>query len=140
MLPTEFPVPTLFARIGPRLPQKPWSLALALSLNATRQLGKLPDDVSFMAGRSVAICVQDLGATATITLQPNGRFAPSTGTADVRFTAQLADLVRIIRRQEDPDTLFFQRRLLIEGDTELGLTLKNLLDSIELPAWLMTHS
>jgi predicted lipid carrier protein YhbT len=27
--------------------------------------------------------------------------------------------------------LFFQRRLVIEGDTELGLRLKNLLDSVE---------
>ena len=34
-------------------------------------------------------------------------------------------------RREDPDALFFQRRLVIEGDTELGLTVKNLLDSRE---------
>jgi predicted lipid carrier protein YhbT len=27
--------------------------------------------------------------------------------------------------------LFFQRRLVIEGDTELGLALKNLLDSLD---------
>lgn len=32
----------------------------------------------------------------------------------------------------DPDTLFFQRRLVIEGDTELGLYVKNLMDAIEL--------
>ena len=36
-------------------------------------------------------------------------------------------------RKEDPDTLFFNRRLLVEGDTELGLVAKNTLDSIELP-------
>lgn len=35
-------------------------------------------------------------------------------------------------RKEDPDTLFFQRRLQIEGDTELGLYVKNLMDAIEL--------
>ncbi|HNF90017.1 MAG TPA: hypothetical protein PLL19_11845, partial [Thiobacillaceae bacterium] len=28
-------------------------------------------------------------------------------------------------------TLFFNRRLLIEGDTDLGLTLKNLLDAVD---------
>lgn len=28
--------------------------------------------------------------------------------------------------------LFFQRRLLIEGDTELGLEVKNVMDAIEL--------
>jgi predicted lipid carrier protein YhbT len=31
----------------------------------------------------------------------------------------------------DPDTLFFSRRLTIEGDTELGLLLKNRLDALE---------
>jgi predicted lipid carrier protein YhbT len=32
----------------------------------------------------------------------------------------------IAARKQDPDTLFFQRRLVIEGDTELGLYVKNL--------------
>jgi len=36
-------------------------------------------------------------------------------------------------REEDPDTLFFKRKLQIEGDTELGLITKNLLDSVEWP-------
>jgi predicted lipid carrier protein YhbT len=34
-------------------------------------------------------------------------------------------------REEDPDTLFFNRKLIIEGDTELGLIVKNLLDSVD---------
>jgi predicted lipid carrier protein YhbT len=37
------------------------------------------------------------------------------------------------RREEDPDTLFFSRRLIMEGDTELGLVVKNTLDALELP-------
>lgn len=37
----------------------------------------------------------------------------------------------IAGRKEDPDTLFFQRRLSIQGDTELGLEVKNLLDNID---------
>jgi predicted lipid carrier protein YhbT len=39
----------------------------------------------------------------------------------------------LARRQEDPDTLFFSRRLSMEGDTELGLLVKNTLDAIEAP-------
>ncbi len=38
----------------------------------------------------------------------------------------------IAAHKPDPDTLFFQRRLVIEGDTELGLYVKNLMDAIEL--------
>ena len=43
-----------------------------------------------------------------------------------------SDLLMIAARKQDPDTLFFQRRLVIEGDTELGLYVKNLMDAIEL--------
>jgi predicted lipid carrier protein YhbT len=35
-------------------------------------------------------------------------------------------------RREDPDTLFFNRRLRLGGSTELGLYAKNFLDSLEL--------
>jgi predicted lipid carrier protein YhbT len=54
------------------------------------------------------------------------------GSVDPRYrrTARLAT------RRADPDMMFFDRRLLIEGDTETGLRLKNILDAIELPRWL----
>ncbi|MNE85740.1 SCP-2 sterol transfer family protein [compost metagenome] len=54
------------------------------------------------------------------------------GDADVSFSGTANDLILIAARKEDPDTLFFQRRLHIEGDTELGLYVKNLMDSIDL--------
>lgn len=41
----------------------------------------------------------------------------------------------LAQRQEDPDTLFFNRRLSMEGDTELGLVVKNTLDGLELPVF-----
>jgi predicted lipid carrier protein YhbT len=44
-----------------------------------------------------------------------------------------ATICFVARRQEDPDTLFFSRRLAMEGDTELGLLVKNTIDAIELP-------
>ena len=50
------------------------------------------------------------------------------------FTATARDLARLALRLEDPDTLFFNRRLLIEGDTDLGLRVKNMLDAVELEA------
>jgi predicted lipid carrier protein YhbT len=41
------------------------------------------------------------------------------------------DYLTLISRREDADTLFFQRRLKMEGDTELGLYVKNLLDGLD---------
>lgn len=52
--------------------------------------------------------------------------------ADVTFAANGDDLLLIAGRKQDPDTLFFQRRLTISGDTELGLEVKNLIDGLDL--------
>ncbi|WP_263078437.1 SCP2 sterol-binding domain-containing protein [Endozoicomonas sp. Mp262] len=51
---------------------------------------------------------------------------------DVEFRGTIPAFISLATRKEDPDTLFFQRKLMIEGDTELGLGIKNLLDSLEM--------
>jgi predicted lipid carrier protein YhbT len=66
------------------------------------------------------------------------RFAASqstakTSAADLTISASAYDFMLLARRLEDPDTLFFSRRLSMEGDTELGLLVKNTLDAIEMP-------
>jgi predicted lipid carrier protein YhbT len=54
-------------------------------------------------------------------------------TPDLSFSANLSAFLQLLARQEDPDTLFFNRELSIVGDTELGLVIKNMLDAVELP-------
>jgi len=61
----------------------------------------------------------------------NGRLAVDNGTGEATIRGSLAAFKTLAERRQDPDQLFFQRRLVIEGDTELGLALKNLLDSLE---------
>ena len=56
--------------------------------------------------------------------------AASTAEA-VLFRANSTELLLLLTQQADPDTLFFQRRLSITGDTELALQLKNYLDTLE---------
>lgn len=53
------------------------------------------------------------------------------GTADVTVRASLRDYAALALRREDPDSLFFSRRLVIEGDTALALVVKNALDSLQ---------
>lgn len=54
-------------------------------------------------------------------------------------------IIKILTKQVDPDTLFFQRRLLILGDMDLGHEVKNTLDAIEheslpkLAQWIMNN-
>lgn len=60
-----------------------------------------------------------------------GRLRVIDGPGEATIRGSLAAFKTLSERQQDPDQLFFQRKLVIEGDTELGLGLKNLLDSLE---------
>lgn len=51
---------------------------------------------------------------------------------DVVFSASIDALVLMASQKVDPDTLFFNRKLRISGDTELGLEIKNLFDQFDL--------
>lgn len=90
-------------------------------------------DFEFLTGRWLQIEVRDLQLVWFISYADSRLvIAEKTPHVDVTFSAELNDLVLIAGRKEDPDSLFFQRRLRIEGDTELGLEVKNLMDSIDL--------
>ena len=87
------------------------------------------DALDFMAGRRLGIEVSDLGLRWVVELQGQQLVvvdAPAEAT--VRGTA--TDLMLLAGRLEDADTLFFQRRLVLTGDVELGLTARNLLDRL----------
>lgn len=88
-------------------------------------------ELDFLDGRWLQINVDDLGLSWAMTLRDGQLRVRQHPTPDVIFTSNANDLLMIAARREDPDTLFFQRRLRIEGDTELGLTVKNLLDAID---------
>jgi predicted lipid carrier protein YhbT len=51
---------------------------------------------------------------------------------DVVFSASVDALILMASQKVDPDTLFFNRKLRITGDTELGLEIKNLFDQFDL--------
>jgi len=86
-----------------------------------------------MAGATGGIVVNDLGYRWVLTRQGNAVIVGDTPTApDVTISGNSGGFVLLASRREDPDTLFFQRRLVVEGDTELGLHVKNLIDSIDL--------
>lgn len=60
-----------------------------------------------------------------------GRLRIVDGPGEATIRGSLSAFKTLAERRQDPDQLFFQRQLVIEGDTELGLGLKNLLDSLE---------
>jgi len=131
----DFTLPRAFSALASRLPEAPAALAFVSTLNIARRIGKLSGDWDFLEGRTVRIEIEDLSAGISFTFAAN-RFRAVSGPTEVRFAARAADYLKIALREEDPDTLFFQRRLKIEGDTDLGLNLKNHLDALELPLFL----
>lgn len=51
---------------------------------------------------------------------------------DLSIEGNIYDFLLLATRREDTDTLFFNRRLKLGGDTELGLYVKNFLDGMEI--------
>jgi predicted lipid carrier protein YhbT len=125
-----FPKP--FARILAKLPTWPASRAFATSANLLAWPTLRELDWSDVSGKRFCVQVSDIGLKLHFTVFGNGFRALRDGPADVTFTATAQDFARLALRLEDPDTLFFNRRLLIEGDTDAGLTVKNMLDAVEL--------
>ncbi|MFH6973290.1 SCP2 domain-containing protein [Neisseria sp. 23W00296] len=130
----DITLPVWAGKIGGILPAAPPRFALVATLNIMLKKGLLPADMSLFDGRKFEIDVLDAGVK--VRFSANGeKFTAGgfDGTPDLRLAANGIDFMRMMLREEDPDTLFFNRKLQIEGDTELGLITKNLLDSIEWP-------
>ena len=132
----RFQLPGFIARIGARLPQWPHAVALVAGLNAALKMKLLPEDSLYaMDEKLFRVRVNDTGGEACFTYC-GGLFRPvfrPQRDPDLAFAANLSAYLQLLARQEDPDTLFFNRELSIEGDTELGLVVKNMLDAVEWP-------
>ncbi len=132
----RFKLPPRLARIGPHLPQWPHAAALSVVLNAAAIARRLPrDSLAQLEGRTFLIIVTDAGSRSSFTFS-GGHFKPLFnfhGIADLTLSATLSVFLRLLAREEDPDTLFFKPELAIAGDTEPGLLVKHMLDAVELP-------
>lgn len=119
-----------------RLPTYPGSVLLAGLLNRLL-LPRLPADVlAMLANRGLRIAVRDARLQFDFSYA-SSRFVarPADQASDLTISASAHDFLRLAQRQEDPDTLFFSRRLSMQGDTELGLVVKNALDALEAPVF-----
>jgi predicted lipid carrier protein YhbT len=132
---TEFRFPQVFSKIGQRLPSPVAGAPLMLMLDLARRRSWLIAPES-LYGRTFQINVEDLGLQLCFRCE-QGRFkAIQLQASDVSLSACAMDFLKLATALEDADTLFFRRRLKIEGDTELGIAVKYWIDASERPAWL----
>lgn len=115
---------------GPSLMSVPVKLAPLPSSAVLEQVlswqfrGRWRRELEFLEGRWLSIHVRDIGLLWYTSVVDGRLVVSQQADADVSFSADASDLLMIAARKQDPDTLFFQRRLVIEGDTELGLYVK----------------
>ncbi|MEX0915523.1 MAG: SCP2 sterol-binding domain-containing protein [Wenzhouxiangellaceae bacterium] len=112
-------------------------LVLERLLNARFREALNDGDFDYLEGHALAVEVADMKLRWVFGSENNrlvmlGRNAE----ADTAIRGDAVEFLLLLGRMEDPDTLFFQRRLQVSGDTTVGLTTRNLLDRLcwnELP-------
>lgn len=88
-----------------------------------------------LSGRTVEVEIVEIALRVRLELTARGFVvAPAQREPALRVRATADALWRLLRGQDDADRLFFERALVIEGDTEYGLILKNSMDAIG-PLW-----
>jgi predicted lipid carrier protein YhbT len=116
-------LPRLLATPFRLLPDAAHSRLITLALNKALAGPLCDGELDFL---------QDAGITFRLTIVGERLTACSrSGSADLTIEGAVYDFLLLIGRQEDPDTLVFQRRLVMQGDTELGLQVKNFLDGLD---------
>ncbi len=129
----RFGLRTAAAPVWGRLLQPFGQSPLLTVLNRTLRRQLAEGEFEFLIGRVLTVSITDLEVRWSFSANATGdRIVKATGPADATIRADSAALLLVAARRVDPDTLFFQRRLMVAGDTELGLRAKNLLDTLEL--------
>nr|VFK47804.1 MAG: Predicted lipid carrier protein YhbT, contains SCP2 domain [Candidatus Kentron sp. TC]VFK50400.1 MAG: Predicted lipid carrier protein YhbT, contains SCP2 domain [Candidatus Kentron sp. TC] len=105
-------------------------IANHLLASQSRDGERLPE----LDGKRIRLAITDTDNSWQFQIQEHRLLAQDGhGQAwDVCIRGKLVDFLLLATRAEDPDSLFFARRLSIEGDTETGIHIKNLLDSFEM--------
>lgn len=130
--PRRLPAP--LKRVLALLPAQPGSWLFSGALNTLLAKHLDADTRAALAARRLRLRVADAGLCFDFHWRGHAFAAlPPGQDADLSISATLNDLALLAARKEDPDTLFFSRRLVMEGDTELGLRIKNLLDALDVP-------
>lgn len=93
-------------------------------------------ELDFLHNRVCAIQWVDHDLRCLISFDGKQLLLLTNAQPEVTISSSSEGFLRLVAQQVDPDTLFFRRELQIEGDVELGLFIKNMLDAIntdELP-------
>jgi predicted lipid carrier protein YhbT len=124
----------LMREVVARLPAYPPALLAAAAANAITGASLNASGLPAARGKVIAIEIRDLGLKLAFAVEEEGLVARRTPHSDATISASARDFLALALREADPDTLFFSRRLVMQGDTELALVFKNALDALDFRA------
>lgn len=129
-----FILPKQVSNVLSFLPGYPQTLLFVQTINLALGNTLRSEVLQPLRGKLISIRVIDASVSFYFTLNHKGMVAcRRTKDPELTISASAYDFLMLALRKEDPDTLFFSRRLCMEGDTELGLLVKNTLDALDLP-------
>lgn len=106
---------------------------LVTTLNKIFEQELKQGELDFLQGKVIQISIEDAGFEYRFTLNNNKLAAANKNhSPDLILQGTVYNYLLLASRQEDTDTLFFSRRLHMQGDTELGLYVKNFLDGMDM--------
>lgn len=136
---SRFPLfPVLAARLLEPLPLAPASLALgAVVRRVAAQNPRLFGRLGAHAGKRFLIEPTDLPVAFLLCPVPGQPMIRAVRRnrpidRDCRIAGPLSALLALVHGAEDGDALFFSRDIIMEGDTEAALALRNALDDAEI--------
>ena len=127
-------LPEAFRHFGKGMPRAMLRLPVEQVLQQVFASHLDQGELDVLAGRELAVVVDDLGIRLGFS-KSGARLVVTDGRQPgVEIRGPLAAFLWLAVKRVDADTLFFHRHLVMEGDTELGLIIKNLLDATDLAA------
>lgn len=114
------------------LPRRLHGFALGKLLNQVLKQEMEEGELDFLEDRTIQINVSDAGLSYRVSMRRGAFMEAGSSQTDLGISGTIYDYLLLITGREDPDTLFFQRHLTMDGDTGLGVHLKNMLAAIEM--------
>ena len=113
------------------IPDKIHTHIIARCINHLLRGQELKKRLWELEGKSVCINIKDAQSQFHFLIQGGHLKSASDKISNVTITGNTTDFWQLATQKEDPDTLFFRRSLSIEGETETGVHIKNILDALE---------
>ncbi len=132
---SRFIKPRILSSIATRMPRKLNYIVVEKLLNNAfaEQIGE--GDFEFLEGRVLQVEIIDANLFIGLSFNHNkiicNHFNNLACTSDATLSIDTLNAINLVQQEVDPDTLFFQRKLKINGDTELAHHVKNTIDTLD---------